>query len=137
MLMDWPRIPLEKSRFLRYIPEDVDVWIKANNVSGRGHYPAFSFRVPSCPPMELVYLRSVHLNLAVSSVPKDFRWIYLAWAKVSSSCFPFHLATAALYLVLAFTATACVHLKVAVSVLKNFRWLNVAWAKVSTGSPPP
>lgn len=80
MLMGWPTLSHEESHALRFIPEDINAWQVARNASGASGY---AYRVPSCVHMELVYIRNIHLRLAVSSVPPENRWGFAAWATVS------------------------------------------------------
>lgn len=77
MLADWPH---QESSALRYVPEDIQAWQAARNASGASGY---AYHVPSCVHMHLVYIRNIHLRVAVSSVAPEKVWGFADWATVS------------------------------------------------------
>lgn len=86
MLKDWPRLSPEESAALRYIPANMSAWqtVRPGWLGAMGQWSSYALRVPSCAHMELLFLRNVHLRLAVSSVPAESRWLFTGWATVST-----------------------------------------------------
>jgi len=87
MLMDRPRLSSEEVKAVRYVPENMSATQMMRPRGDRPDWRSYALHVPSCPRMTLVFLRNVHLRMAVSSVPREKRDLFTFWATVTMLSF--------------------------------------------------